>query len=178
MTEAQATATPFGGQRIRITTPRSFDNVLTQLRQLIGTAAIEQYPGAMQQLGGVSQENFETVVRSQLGPSEFMLFHEINRSQWLPVYGVTQRVLRLIFGNPVIAFTMMRDDLTAGLFAPVEVLLVEHGNADGCAVVYNLPSALVAAEDPSLLPAARELDSKLNALISDATGIPVPAPEE
>ena len=40
-----------------------------------GTAAIEQYPGAMQQLGGASRQNFETVVRSRLGPSEFMLFH-------------------------------------------------------------------------------------------------------
>jgi len=178
MTEARATATTFDGQRIRITTPRSFDDVLAQLRQLIGTAAIEQYPGAMQQLGGGSQENFETVVRRQLGPSQFMLFHEINHSQWLPVYGVTQRVLRLIFGNPIIAFTMMRDDLTAGLFAPVEVLLVEHDNEDGCTVVYDLPSALVAAEDPSLLPAARELDTKLNALISSATGVPMHTPEE
>jgi uncharacterized protein (DUF302 family) len=77
-----------------------------------------------------------------------MLFHEINHSQWLPVYGITQRVLRLIFGNPIIAFTMMRDDLTAGLFAPVEVLLVEHHNQEGCTVVYNPPSALVAAESP------------------------------
>ena len=105
-----------------------------------------------------------------------MLFHEINHSQWLPVYGITQRVLRLIFGNPIIAFTMMRDDLTAGLFAAVEALLVEHDNGDGCTVVYNLPSALVAAEDPSLLPAARELDNKLNALISGATGVSMPAP--
>lgn len=176
MTEARSTATTFAGQRIRITTPRPFDDVLTRLRQLIGTAAIGQYPDAMQRLGGVSQENFETVVRSQLGPSEFMLFHEINHSQWLPVYGVTQRVLRLIFGNPIIAFTMMRDDLTAGLFAPVEALLVEHDHGDGCTVVYDLPSALVAAEDPALLPAARALDSKLHALISDATGVPVPAP--
>ena len=62
--------------------------------------------------------------------------------------------------------------------AAVEALLVEHDNGDGCTVVYNLPSALVAAEDPSLLPSARELDDKLNALISDATGMPVPAPEE
>jgi uncharacterized protein (DUF302 family) len=178
MTKARATATTFDGQRIRITTPRSFDDVLTRLRQLIGTAAVEQVSAAMQQLGGPSQENFETVVRSQLGPSEFMLFHEINHSQWLPLYGVTQRVLRLIFGNPVIAFTMMRDDLTAGLFAPVEVLLVEHDNGQGCTVVYNLPSAQVAAEDPSLLPAARELDNKLNALISDATGVLMPAPGE
>ena len=76
MTEAQATATMFDAQRIRITTPRSFDDVLTQLRQLIGTATIEQYPAAMQQLGGINQENFEAVVRSQLGPSEFMLFRD------------------------------------------------------------------------------------------------------
>ena len=94
------------------------------------------------------------------------------------MYGVTQRVLRLIFGNPIIAFTMMRDDLTAGLFAPVEVLLVEHDNGDGCTVAYNLPSAMVAAEDPAPLPAARALDNRLNALISGATGVPMPAPEE
>jgi len=61
-------------------TDDALDDVLTQLRQLIGTAAIEQYPRAMQQLDGISQENFETVVRSQLGPSEFMFFHEINHS--------------------------------------------------------------------------------------------------
>jgi len=63
------------------------------------------------------------------------------------VYGVTQRVLRLIFGNPIIAFTMMRDDL-------------------------------IAAEDPAPLPAARALDNRLNALISGATGVPMPARKE
>ena len=84
MTEAQATATMFDAQRIRITTPRSFDNVLTQLRQLIGTAAIEQYPGAMQQLGGINQENFEAVVRSHLGPSEFIFFHRSTTANGCP----------------------------------------------------------------------------------------------
>jgi uncharacterized protein (DUF302 family) len=172
MTEARATATSFQGQQITISASRSFDDVLAQLRELIGTARIEQYPDAMEQLGGPSQANFETVVRSQLGPSEFMLFHEINHSQWLPVYGVRRRVLRLIFGNPIIAFTMMRDDLIAGLFAPVEVLLVEDDNRNGCTVVYMLPSSLVAATNPSLLPAARDLDKKLTALISRATGAP------
>jgi hypothetical protein len=122
MTEAQATATSFEGQRISITTSRSFDDVLARLRQLIGTDSWSSTPAAMQELGGANQANFEAIVRSRLGPSEFMLFHEINHSQWLPIYGIKRRVLRLIFGNPIIAFTMMRDDLTAGLFAPVEIL--------------------------------------------------------
>lgn len=103
-----------------------------------------------------------------------MLFHQIDHSEWLPVYGITQRVLRLIFGNPIIAITMMRDDPTAGLFAPVEVLIVEHDNGQGCRVVYMLPSSMVAAANPVLLPAARELDNKLNALVSRATGVPAP----
>jgi hypothetical protein len=111
MTEAQATTTSFEGQRISITTSRSFDDVLARLRQLIGTDSWSSTPAAMQELGGANQANFETIVRSRLGPSEFMLFHEINHSQWLPIYGITRRVLRLIFGNPIIAFTMMRDDL-------------------------------------------------------------------
>ena len=82
------------------------------------------------------------------------------------MHGVTQRVLRLIFGNPIIAFTMMRDDLTAGLFASVEVLLVEHDNGEGRTVVYNLPSASVAAEDPSLL--RPPVNSTRNSMTSSA----------
>jgi hypothetical protein len=39
MTEAQATASPFDGQRIRITTPRSFDHAFTQLRHEPAIAA-------------------------------------------------------------------------------------------------------------------------------------------
>jgi uncharacterized protein (DUF302 family) len=78
--------------------------------------------------------------------------------------------LRLIFGNPLIAITMMRDDVTAGLFAPVEALLIEHEGAKGCAVVYVLPSTLIASSNPVLLPAARDLDDKVDDLIRDATG--------
>ncbi len=36
---------------------------------------MEQDPAAMQELGGANQPIFETVVRSQLGPSQFMRFH-------------------------------------------------------------------------------------------------------
>jgi uncharacterized protein (DUF302 family) len=173
MTEARAAATTFDGERIRITTPRLFDQVLAQLHEHIGIARLEQYPATMEKIGGINEKNFRTVVHTQLGPSDFMLFHEINHSQWLPIYGITRRVVRLIFGNPLVAITMMRDDLTAGLFAPVEVLLVEGENGEGCSAVYILPSSLIAAEDPSLLPAARELDEKLNVLMSGVTGVPM-----
>ena len=169
MTQAQATATSFQCERMTITTSRSFDDVLARLRERLGIARIEQYPAAIHHAGS-SQANFESVVRSQLGPSGFMLFCEIDHSQWLPAYGVRRRVLRLIFGNPLIAITMMRDDVTVGLFAPVEALLIEHEGAKGCTVVYVLPSTLIASSNPVLLPAARDLDNKVDDLIRDATG--------
>jgi uncharacterized protein (DUF302 family) len=78
-------------------------------------------------------------------------------------------VLRVILGNPLIAITMLRHDVTAGLFAPVEVLLVDEGD-DGSSLTYVKPSTLMVVEDnPKLLSAATELDAKLAALAANVT---------
>ena len=37
-------------------------------------------------------------------------------------------MLRTVVGNPLIAIAMLRHDVTAGLFAPVELLLTEEEN--------------------------------------------------
>ena len=75
-------------------------------------------------------------------------------------------MLRVIIGNPLIAITMLRHDLTAGLFAPVELLVVEEDNGRS-SVTYVQPSSLMVVEpNPPLLAAARELDAKLAALAS------------
>jgi len=38
---------------------------------------------------------------------------------------------------------MIRHDLEAALFAPVELLLVEDENREGVTVIYDLPSSLM-----------------------------------
>ena len=73
---------------------------------------------------------------------------------------------------PLIAITMMRHDLEVGLFAPVELLLVDSEGGDGSTVIYDLPSALMAiGGNPPLLEAARVLDVKLRELVTRATGV-------
>jgi uncharacterized protein (DUF302 family) len=59
---------------------------------------------------------------------------------------------------------MLRHDVTAGLFAPVEVLLLAE--ADGrSSLTYVKPSSLMVVDsNPELLSAAEELDAKLAAL--------------
>jgi uncharacterized protein (DUF302 family) len=183
---------PFEAKRVRFESTRSFDEVLLNLRKLVGTARLqgvnkqeagevarehvetlgEAYMAAMQALGGITREHFEQVVQSQVGESGFMLFLEIDHGEWLPVFGIQRKVVRWILGNPLIAITMMRHDITAGLFAPVEVLLVENESGDGSTVVYDLPSSLMAIErNPALRDAAQELDRKLQTLVSRVTGV-------
>src|SRR5262249_32793519 len=105
---------------------RSFEEVPQTLHQAVPTAITpDQTPAAMMKAGGVSLESFEKVVRSQTKQSGFMLFAEFDYHQWLGLYGIQRKLARWILGNPVIAITMIRHDLEAALFAPVELLLVE-----------------------------------------------------
>ena len=73
---------------------------------------------------------------------------------------INRRMVRWIFGNPLIAITMIRHDLTAGLFAPVEILVTEAEDGRGTTITYVRPSSLmVIGNNPPLMQAAAELQS-------------------
>lgn len=76
---------------------------------------------------------------------------------------------RIILGNPLIAITMLKHDLTAGLAVPIELLVLEKKKEEGGGVdlVYQLPSALIAGlnRDPELVKAAEYLDDKISKLV-------------
>lgn len=96
-----------------------------------------------------------------------MLFGSFDHGGWITKAGIHRKVLRLVVGNPLIAITMIRHDVTAGLFAPVELLLTDEANG-GSALTYVVPSSLMVVEpNPPLLAAARELDAKLAALAAN-----------
>ena len=64
---------------------------------------------------------------------------------------------------------MLRHDVKAGLFAPVELLLVDEGEG-GSSLTYVKPSSLMVIEpNPELLAAAQKLDAKLAALAEKVT---------
>ena len=68
------------------------------------------------------------------------------------------------------AITMIRHDITAGLFAPVEILVTEKERGPGTTITYVRPSSLMVIEvNPPLHSAAKALDEKLEALIAKAT---------
>jgi uncharacterized protein (DUF302 family) len=100
-----------------------------------------------------------------------MSFAEIDHGTWLTVFGIHRRSVRWVLGNPLIAVTMIRHDITVGLFAPVELLITEHEDGRGTNVVYIRPSSLIIVEENEPLRQAAEiLDTKLAALVTSATG--------
>jgi len=83
--------------------------------------------------------------------------------------GDGRRSKRIILGNPLIAITMLQHDMGAGLYVPVEILLLEDLNGKGTSVVYQLPSGLIAEGrgDEKLMSAAEKLDGKLEKLVEN-----------
>lgn len=166
MSASEPQTIPFDGVRLRYASTKSFDALVDAVLADVG-----RDPVPIDDIGKLypDWESYEHEVQSHVGPHGFMLFGSLNHGGWIAKTGIHRKVLRLIIGNPLIAITMIRHDVTAGLFAPVELLVTEEENGTS-ALTYVVPSSLMVVEpDPPLLSAAQALDAKLAALAADVT---------
>lgn len=159
------TEIPFAGQRLRYDSSKSYDELVAALLADVGDTPVPIDDIATR---FESWESYEREVASHAGPSGFMLFALFDHGSWLRKAGIDEKVLRVVIGNPLIAVTMLRHDVKAGLFAPVELLITGHDGRS--ALMYDLPSSLMVVEpNEPLRVAALALDAKLAALASSAT---------
>ncbi|HEY0228141.1 MAG TPA: DUF302 domain-containing protein [Mycobacterium sp.] len=157
---------PFDGVRVRYDSAKSYDELVAALLADIG-----EQPVSLDDLvrDTDSWDSYQRGVEPYVGPSGFMLFKLVNHGAWIAKAGIDRKVLRVMLGNPLIAITMLRHDVTAGLFAPVEVLLADEPDGHS-SLTYVRPSSLMVVEpNPELLSAATELDAKLAALAAKVT---------
>jgi len=147
--------------------PKPFDAVLSKLHSSIRQPTPSPALSILNHLD--SKESFEAATNKALGPHGFMQFEQWNHGSWMHLYGVHggKQATRIVFGNPQIAITMLEHDVRAGLFVPVEALLVERSDGRGTDVVQIKPSTLIAGMEGSsreLREAAETLDGKLEEL--------------
>jgi uncharacterized protein (DUF302 family) len=157
---------PFNGVRVRFDSDKSFDEVLSSLLADVGDK-----PLLINEVSAKSEswDSYSKEIESRAGPSGFILFATIDHGAWIKKVGIRRKAVRLIIGNPTIAITMLRHDLTAGLFVPVELILVEEHDGR-CSLTYVRPSSLMVVEtNDALLAASRQLDAKLQALATKVT---------
>jgi hypothetical protein len=109
-------------------------------------------------------------VREHLGPSDFTRFLTIGHGTWLTLQGRPIRFFQYTIGNPLIAITMMRHHVEAGLDVPVRLCIYEH--PDGrTRLVYNTPSSLMSGlDEEEVTAAALKLEAKMAALAESITG--------
>lgn len=156
----------FTGVRVRYDSTKSYDELLAALLADIGEQPVPINDIAT---SAGDWESYRQRVEPHVGPSGFMLFGVVDHGAWITKAGIDRRAVRVILGNPLIAITMLRHDVTAGLFAPVELLIADEGA--GSSLTYVKPSSLmVVAPNPELLRAAEQLDAKLATLAETVTG--------
>lgn len=166
MSESAPQIVHFDGVRIRYGSTKSVGDIVAALMAVVGHEPVRIDAVAT---ASTDWESYRERVQAHVGPSGFMLFDTLDHGSWLATAGIEREVLRVIIGNPLIAITMLRHDVTAGLFAPVELLVVGEGTG-GSGVTYVQPSSLMVVEaNAPLLAAARELDAKLAALVTAIT---------
>ena len=114
---------------------------------------------------------FESRVREGLGKTGLMLFMELDHGAVIrkATDRDKPRMVRLIVGNPLIMQQMARHVPDAGSYAPVTVLVDER--SDGVHISYDrMVSLLAPYRNSDALAVARDLDKKVETLLSEAAG--------
>lgn len=158
MPQSDLRETRFDGVRVRYDSTKSYDELVAALLADVGSrpVPIDDIAGAVD-----GWEQYRERVEPYAGPSGFMLFSLFDHGGWIKKAGIDRKVLRATIGNPLIAITMLRHDVTAGLFAPVELLAAEEDNGHSSLIYVKPSSLMVYQHNPELKAAAQQLDAKL-----------------
>jgi uncharacterized protein (DUF302 family) len=154
-------------QRCSVISSKPFDDVVAGLEAKIGHPDMSTFRKEI--TAARTQAEMEQVVHSAIGPSGFMEFARYDLGEVLRKEsgGKTPRILRLVVGNPLIMKQMVKSVPDAGSYAPVTILIDER--ADGVHLSYDtMASFLAPYGSPEALKVARDLDTKVEALLTAA----------
>lgn len=133
----------------------------------IGHPKMSEFSPAL--AAAASYQDMEVLVRSAVGPTDLMEFMRFDISGVLQK-GEDQPVrksVRLVTGNPLIMRRMAERVPDAASYAPVTILIDER--ADGVRLSYDrMASFLAPYGNPTALTVARELDAKIEAILTAA----------
>ena len=154
-------------ERVSVTARKSLQDVLSKFDAAVGHPDIQEFWKRVS--ATKTRLEMEKVIQSVLGPSGFMEFARFDHGGVVHKgeSGDYPRVLRLVIGNPLIMREMVKHVPDAGSYAPVTILIDER--ADGVHLSYDrMTSFLAPYENTAALKVARDLDAKVEALLTSA----------
>jgi uncharacterized protein (DUF302 family) len=152
-------------ERVTITSRKSLQDVLSKFDAAVGHSNIEEFWKHV--AAATTAAEMESVVQSALGPSGFMEFARFDHGAVVHKgqSGNHAKVFRLVIGNPLIMREMVKNVPDAGSYAPVTILIDER--PAGVHLAYDrMASFLAPYENTAALKVARDLDAKVEALLT------------
>lgn len=140
-----------------------FESVIEAFEK--ATGSVEE--GGFRKIAAHAQglADFERLVREQERTSGFMRFLTVDHGAWMRDFeGGTKQSKMYTIGNPLIARTMLRHEMAAGLNVPVRVHIFEDAGKK-VHFGYHVPSSLMSIYgNAEVIKACEALDAKLDRL--------------
>jgi len=155
-------------ERFSLTSSRRFDEILAAIKGAVGHPDMVEFARAT--AAARTFPEFESTVREGLGKTGLMLFMELDHGSVISkaIGHDKPGMVRLVIGNPLMQ-QMARHVPDAGSYAPVTVLVDER--SDGVHISYDRMASLLAPyRNSDALAVARDLDTKVETLLSEAAG--------
>ena len=154
-------------QRFSVVSSKPFDAVVAALEAAIGRPDMNAFHKDV--ASARTAADLEKIVGRAIGLSGLMEFTRFHLAAFLGKKrgGKGSRILRIVAGNPLIMKEMVKYVPDAGSYAPVTILIDER--PDGVHLSYDrMASFLDSYGSPEALKVAKDLDSKVEALLTSA----------
>jgi uncharacterized protein (DUF302 family) len=165
-TDDRASMRPLTVEHIRITSKRSFNEVRTALESRIRPFQIERVmPFVMKgDMAGARAE-----LEQLAAPTGLSILYSLDHGLALSLEGAPRKAVGYGIGNVLIAASMNKHNLAAGLYAPIRVVLYE--GADGTALFeYDNPSSMFGLFGDAVIDSvAVKLDVTLKNLLMEVS---------
>jgi uncharacterized protein (DUF302 family) len=156
-------------ERFTLSSSKTFDQIVAALNSAVGHPDMAEFWKSTDR--AQSDAELQKTIEEGLGRTGLMLFVEFDHAAIVRkgTGRATPRMIRFVIGNPLIMRQMVQHVPDAGSYAPVTVLVDER--ADGVHLSYDRMASLLAPYNNSeALMVARNLDEKIEALLSAAAG--------
>jgi uncharacterized protein (DUF302 family) len=151
---------------VNVLTSKSFDAVTAGIEKQLGRYDSAAVGAAL--AGKLPPEEIEAKIHAMEGSSGFMLFTVRDHGQLLSLKGKQASARQYEIGNPLFAVEMTNQDVRAGEYAPLRVLIYV-GDDHLTHIDYDLPSTVFGRlGSEGVDKVAKSLDEKLAALIENA----------
>ena len=143
-------------EHISIVSAKSYEEVKAKLEQL---PRFDDNIRVLLQSGETERARLE--LKLMQGNVGLTVFSQATHGDWLQIISGSRNAIQYVIGNILISTQMTKEDLRAGLYAPLRIMMFEN-EAGTATLEYDLPSTLFGQFGNQRITAvAKALDQKI-----------------